>query len=295
MSSPVQIGWIGTGVMGLSMAGHLIRAGHAVRVHSRTRARAEPLVEIGAEWAASPSDAAANAAFIFSMVSMPTDVESVHLGTHGTLCSAQPGAVVIDMSTSTPKLAVQIAERFRERGVGSLDAPVTGGDIGAREARLSIMVGGDAATLSRAEPLLRLMGKTVILHGPAGSGQLAKAINQILIASTMLGVVEGLALARRCGLDPHKVLESVGAGAAGSWTLANLAPRILRGDFAPGFRVEHFVKDLGIALEASDAAGLDLPGTALAHRVYKVAMEAGLADRGTHALAVVHPAAAPAT
>jgi len=291
METPVQVGWIGTGVMGLSMAAHLIRAGHSLRVHSRTRARAEPLIALGADWAASPSDAAADAAFIFSMVSMPADVQSVHLGDAGTLRSAPRDSVLIDMTTSTPALAVQIAERARERGVAALDAPVTGGDVGAREARLSIMVGGDEGTLARAEPLLRVMGKTVILHGPAGSGQLAKAVNQILIASTMVGVVEGLAFARRSGLDPHKVLESVGAGAAGSWTLANLAPRMLRGDFAPGFRIEHFVKDLGIALEASDQAGLNLPGTALAHRVYRDAVDAGLADRGTHALAVVHPAA----
>jgi len=277
--------------MGLSMAGHLIRAGHSLSIHSRTRARAEPLLALGAQWAASPSDAAADAAFLFSMVSMPADVESVHLGPNGTLHSAPRGSVLIDMTTSTPALAAQIAERARAQGVAALDAPVTGGDIGAREARLSIMVGGDEDAFSRAEPLLRLMGKTVIRHGPAGNGQLAKAVNQILIASTMVGVVEGLAFARRSGLDPHKVLESVGAGAAGSWTLANLAPRMLRGDFAPGFRIEHFVKDLGIALEASDQAGLDLPGTALAHRVYTSAVAAGLADRGTHALAVVHPSA----
>ncbi|MBM4008886.1 MAG: NAD(P)-dependent oxidoreductase [Planctomycetes bacterium] len=291
MGTPIRIGWIGTGVMGLSMAGHLIRAGHSLSIHSRTRARAEPLLALGAQWAASPSDAAADAAFLFSMVSMPADVESVHLGPNGTLHSAPRGSVLIDMTTSTPALAAQIAERARAQGVAALDAPVTGGDIGAREARLSIMVGGDEDAFSRAEPLLRLMGKTVIRHGPAGNGQLAKAVNQILIASTMVGVVEGLAFARRSGLDPHKVLESVGAGAAGSWTLANLAPRMLRGDFAPGFRIEHFVKDLGIALEASDQAGLDLPGTALAHRVYTSAVAAGLADRGTHALAVVHPSA----
>jgi len=291
MENPVRIGWIGTGVMGLSMAGHLIRAGYPLRVHSRTRARAEPLLALGAEWAPSPSDAAADAAFTFSMVSMPADVESVHLGGAGTLRTAPRGSVVIDMTTSTPALAAQIAERARARGIAALDAPVTGGDVGAREARLSIMVGGDEDAFARAEPLLRVMGKTVILHGAAGHGQLAKAVNQILIASTMVGVVEGLAFARRSGLDPHKVLESVGAGAAGSWTLTNLAPRMLRGDFAPGFRIEHFVKDLGIALEAGEQAGLDLPGTAFAHRIYRTAIEAGLADRGTHALAVVHPSA----
>jgi 3-hydroxyisobutyrate dehydrogenase len=289
MNTPVHIGWVGTGVMGLSMAGHLIRAGHSLRIHSRTRARAEPLIALGAEWATSPAAAAADAEFIFSMVSMPIDVESVHLGSNGTLDGAKEGAILVDMTTSTPALAVRIAERARARNVSTLDAPVTGGDIGAREARLSIMVGGDAQTLARAEPLLRVMGKTVVLHGPAGSGQLAKAVNQILIASTMVGVVEGLAFARRSGLDPHKVLESVGAGAAGSWTLANLAPRMLKGDFAPGFRIEHFVKDLGIALEVSEQAGLNLPGTALAHQTYKRAMETGLADRGTHALALVHP------
>lgn len=289
MDTPVRIGWIGTGVMGLSMAGHLIRAGHILRIHSRTRARAEPLIALGAQWAESPADAAADASFTFSMVSMPSDVESVHLGSAGTLRTAPRGSIVIDMTTSTPALAAQIETRARERGVAALDAPVTGGDVGAREARLSIMVGGDAEAYARAEPLLRLMGKTVILHGSAGSGQLAKAVNQILIASTMVGVVEGIALARQSALDPQKVLESVGAGAAGSWTLANLAPRMLRGDFAPGFRIEHFVKDLGIALEASEQVGLSLAGTALAHRLYTSAMDAGLADRGTHALAAVHP------
>ncbi len=283
-ATPCEIAWIGIGVMGRSMAGHLLAAGHRLRVHSRTRAKANELVARGARWCDSPAEAADGADLAISIVGMPGDVEAVHLGELGTLAATNPPKVVVDMTTSSPALARTIAERARARGTGAVDAPVSGGDVGARNATLSIMVGGDEAAVAAALPAFERLGKTVVHHGPAGSGQHVKMVNQILIAGTMLGMCEGLRYAESSGLDPEKVLASVGGGAAGSWSIQNLAPRILRGDFEPGFRIDHFLKDLSIALAEARTQGLDLPGLALAERLYRIAVEEGLSGRGTQAL-----------
>jgi 3-hydroxyisobutyrate dehydrogenase len=283
-STKVNIGWIGTGVMGLPMAGHLMAAGHALRVHNRTRAKAQPLLDAGAEWADSPADAAAGVDVVFSMVGFPADVERVHLGGNGTLSARPLPGVIVDMTTTAPELSKRIARAAKERGVGAVDAPVSGGDIGARNATLSIMIGGEAADVDLIRPLLEKLGKNIIHHGPPGAGQHAKMVNQILIATNMIGVCEGLLYARRAGLDPLKVIESVGSGAAGSWSINNLGPRMANRNFEPGFYVEHFIKDLDIALTEAQRMGLELPGLALARRLYENVRELGYARKGTQAL-----------
>ena len=280
----MKIGWIGTGVMGSSMCGHLIDAGHQAAIYSRTRERAEPLLAKGAAWADTPAAAAAEADVTFTMVGFPSDVRAVVLGPEGVLAGAGAGSVVVDMTTSQPSLAQEIAEAASANGVDSLDAPVSGGDVGARNAALSIMVGGDAAVLERVRPLLESMGKTIVHQGPAGAGQHTKMVNQVLIATGMIGVCEALLYAHRAGLDPETVLESVSGGAAGSWSLSNYAPRILRGDFAPGFFVEHFLKDMEIALDEARRLDLSLPGLALAHELYLALRAQGGGRMGTQAL-----------
>jgi 3-hydroxyisobutyrate dehydrogenase len=280
------IGWIGTGVMGVSMAKHLMAAGHSLVIHTRTRARAEPLLAAGAHWAESPLDVAERAEIVCSMVGYPEDVEVTHLGPQGTLSAAKAPALLIDFTTSSPALAQRIAERSAALGTHAIDAPVSGGDIGARNATLSIMCGGTEAAFQAARPVLDLVGKTVVLQGPAGAGQHTKMVNQLLIAGTMLGMAEALSYAKKAGLNPETVLQSVGGGAAASWSLTNLAPRILKSDFAPGFFIEHFLKDLRIALDEARALGLDLPCATAAERTYRALAEAGYARAGTQA--VVH-------
>lgn len=284
--SQATIAWIGTGVMGRSMAGHLLAAGHPVILFSRTRERAEALLAQGATWANSPREAAEQASIVCSMVGYPADVESVHLGSRGTLAATNTPALLIDFTTSGPALARQIAARAAERGIHCLDAPVSGGDIGARNATLSIMCGGSEAAFAAAQPILARVGKTVVRQGEAGAGQHTKMVNQLLIAGTMLGMAEALSYAKRAGLDPETVLQSVGGGAAASWSLANLAPRILKNDFAPGFFIEHFLKDLRIALDEARSMGLNLPCATAAERTYAALAEAGHARSGTQA--VVH-------
>ncbi|MEO8602171.1 MAG: NAD(P)-dependent oxidoreductase [bacterium] len=279
-----RIGWIGTGIMGGPMCGHLLEAGYATTVFTRTAARATALLERGAQWAASPRAVAAASDIIFTIVGYPHDVREVVLGADGTLAGAAPGAVLVDMSTSDPSLARDIAAAAEARGVASLDAPVSGGDVGAREARLSIMVGGPADAFARVQPLFALMGKTIVLQGPAGAGQHTKMVNQITIASNMIGICEALLYARRAGLDPATVLQSIGGGAAASFSLATYAPRMLAGDFAPGFMVEHFIKDLGIALAEARRMQLALPGLALAEQLYVALAAQGHGRQGTHAL-----------
>ena len=285
MDTP-RIGWIGTGVMGRSMAGHLLAAGLPLTVTTRTRAKAEPLLAAGAAWAETPLAVAEASDIVCSNVGMPHDVEEVHLGAHGTLAAAKPPRLVIDLTTSSPALARRIAQAAAAKGVGALDAPVSGGDLGARNATLSIMCGGGAADFATAEPVLAKLGKTIVLQGGPGAGQHTKMVNQLLIAGTMLGLAEGLAYAKRAGLDPATVLTSVGGGAAASWSLANLAPRVLKGDFAPGFFIEHFVKDLRIAIDEARAMGLDLPALRTAEQTYARLCEAGHDKSGTQA--VVH-------
>ncbi len=279
-----RIGWIGTGVMGASMAAHLLAAGHPLSVHTRTRERATALLERGALWAASAAELGATCDVVFTMVGFPADVRDVVLGRDGLLSTARPGSVLVDMTTSEPSLAREIHAAAKERGIESLDAPVSGGDVGARNAALSIMVGGDEETFARVRPLLELLGTTIVHQGPAGSGQHTKMVNQTLIATGMIGVCEALLYAVKAGLDPETVLESVSGGAAGSWSLSNYAPRMLRGDFAPGFFVEHFIKDMGIALEEARRMDLALPGLALAHELYLSLRAQGGGRDGTQAL-----------
>jgi 3-hydroxyisobutyrate dehydrogenase len=280
----VKVGWIGTGVMGASMCGHLLAAGHEVTVYNRTREKAQGLLERGASWADSPAEAAARADAVFTIVGYPADVREVILGEDGVLAGATPGAVIVDMTTSEPSLAVEIAAAAAERGVDALDAPVSGGDVGARNATLSIMVGGDAAALERVRPLLETMGKTIVHQGGPGAGQHTKMVNQTLIATGMIGVCEALLYAYRAGLDLETVLASVAGGAAGSWSLSNYGPRMLAGDFDPGFMVEHFVKDMGIALAEARRMNLSLPGLALAEQLYVALMAQGHGRKGTHSL-----------
>jgi 3-hydroxyisobutyrate dehydrogenase len=279
-----SIAFIGTGVMGRSMAGHLIKAGHTLHVHNRSREKAASLIEQGATWHATPGSAAAAADFVITIVGFPVDVEHVYLGDGGIVASARPGAVLIDMTTSSPALARRIAEAAAARGCAALDAPVSGGDIGAREARLVIMVGGDEAAFAKARPLLEVMGKNIVLQGPAGAGQHTKMANQITIAAAMLAWAEALVYAKRAGLDPARVLESIGGGAATSWSLVNLAPRALAGNFAPGFYVKHFLKDMRIALDSAAELGLDLPGLALAKQLYDRVAAKGWEDCGTQVI-----------
>lgn len=281
----MRIAFVGTGVMGSSMAGHLLAAGHQVAVHTRTRAKAERLLAAGATWAESPAAAADGADAALSMVGYPADVDQVWRGPAGFLAAPRPPGLLVDLTTSDPALARDLAAVAAARGLEALDAPVSGGDRGAREATLSIMVGGSAAGFGLAKPILASMGRTIVLQGGPGAGQLCKLANQVAIASGMVAVCEALAFARATGLDPATVLESISGGAAGSWGLSNLAPRVLRDDFAPGFYVRHFTKDLGLALAAARAAKADLPGLGLAARLYREVEAAGDADLGTQALA----------
>jgi len=279
-----SIGWIGTGVMGSAMCGHLLAAGHPVKVFSRTRQRAEPLVSSGATWASSPAEAAKGADFVITMVGYPSDVREVVLGEEGLLGTAREGATLIDMTTSEPQLAREIFQAAKAKGVGALDAPVSGGDVGARNASLVIMVGGEQEVFDQALPVLQRLGKVVALQGGAGSGQNTKMVNQIAISSGMIGVCEALLYAFRAGLDVMKVIETIGTGAAGSWSLSNYGPRAVKGDFEPGFKVDHFIKDLGIALTEARRMNLSLPGLALAEQFYVSTTAQGMGQKGTHSL-----------
>ena len=244
-----RIGWIGLGVMGSSMCGHLMARGFSLTVHNRTRQKAEALLERGATWADTPRGVAERSDVVFSIVGFPQDVREVMLGTEGALSGSKPGNVLVDMTTSQPSLAQEIHQAAAARGVFSVDAPVSGGDVGAREARLSIMIGGDRSVVEALNPCWEAMGKTIVYQGGPGAGQHAKMVNQVLIATNMIGVCEALLYAHRAGLDLETVMRSVTSGAANSWSLSNLGPRIIQNNFDPGFFVEHFVKDMGIALE----------------------------------------------
>lgn len=279
-----SIAFIGTGVMGRSMAGHLLRAGHTLHVHNRTQDKARALLDAGATWHDTAGGAAAQAEFVISIVGYPRDVEQTYFGPQGILAQARPNTVFIDMTTSSPALARRIADAAAQKGCAALDAPVTGGDVGAREARLVILVGGAEAAFARARPLFEAMGKNIALHGGPGAGQLCKLANQVAIASVMMSWCEALAFARAAGLDPTRVLESIGGGAAGSTAMNVLGPRALRGDFAPGFYVKHFIKDMKLALETAAELKLDLPGLAAAKKLYDLASERGWDDNGTQVL-----------
>jgi 3-hydroxyisobutyrate dehydrogenase len=282
------IGFVGTGVMGRSMAGHLLTAGYALRVHNRTRDKAQVLLDRGAVWCDTPGETALGAVAVITMVGYPADVEQVYLGEGGLIASATPGTLLIDMTTSSPLLAGRIAEAAASASLSALDAPVSGGDVGARDARLTIMVGGEPAAFAEAEPVLHVMGPNVVLQGGPGAGQHTKMSNQLAIAGCMLGVCEALAYAEAAGLDPRRVLDSIGAGSAGSWSLANYAPRMLDGDFAPGFYVKHFIKDMRIARDSARELGIDLPALDLALALYERLAERGGAEQGTHALYMLY-------
>jgi 3-hydroxyisobutyrate dehydrogenase len=279
-----RIGWIGTGVMGRSMSGHLIAAGYQATVYNRTKAKAAELLDRGAKWADSPREVAAVSDIVISIVGFPDDVRGVILGDDGALAAAKSGSIIVDMTTSRPSLAVEIAKRAAEKGVVSIDAPVSGGDVGARNAALSIMIGGDADTIAALEPIWKTMGSKWIRQGGPGAGQHTKMVNQTLIATGMIGVCEALLYGYKAGLDLEKVLESVASGAAGSWSLSNYGPRMIAGNFEPGFFVEHFIKDMGIALEEARRMQLALPGLALAEQLYQAVAAQGYGRNGTHSL-----------
>lgn len=279
-----RIGWIGTGVMGASMCAHLLVAGHRLTVFSRTRDKALALLEKGAVWADTPKAVAQNSDVVFTIVGFPDDVREVFFGDEGVLAGSKTGDTVVDMTTSSPDLARTIHRECSTKGVKALDAPVSGGDVGAREATLAIMVGGDQPVFDAIKPLFEIMGKTIALMGGAGSGQHTKMTNQILIAGTMIGVVESLLYAERAGMDAHQVIDVIGKGAASSWSINTLGRRIADGDFNPGFYIKHFVKDMGIALDEARRIRLSLPGLALVHQFYVAAMAMGWENLGTQGL-----------
>ena len=278
------IGFVGTGVMGRSMAGHLLKAGYRVVVYNRTKASAQDLINLGAVWQDTVAELAARSNVIISMVGYPKDVEEVYLGADGILNHAKRGSYLIDMTTSAPDLAKRIYIEASDLGLYALDAPVSGGDIGAKEARLAIMVGGDEEVFKAMLPIFNCLGKNIVLQGNAGAGQYTKMCNQIAIASNMIGVCEAMAYAQKAGLKPETVLKSIETGAAASFSLSNLAPRMLANNFAPGFYVKHFIKDMTIALDSAKQMGLLTPGLALAKTLYEKLADEGEENSGTQAL-----------
>ncbi len=278
------IGFIGTGVMGKSMAAHLLKAGYTVHIYNRSKEKAKELITEGAIWHDSVSEVAQVADVIITIVGYPRDVEDIYLKEDGIIAKAKKGSYVVDMTTSSPKLAEKIYEKAKEKEIFALDAPVSGGDIGAKNGTLTIMVGGDERAFNELLPIFNVMGKNIVYQGRSGAGQHTKMSNQIAIAANMLGVAEALSYAVKAGLDPEKVLASIGAGAAGSWSLNNLAPRMLKGDFAPGFYIKHFLKDMGIALNSAKELGLNTPALSLAKIIYEDLKAKGEEDSGTQAI-----------
>ena len=282
--SITKVGWIGTGIMGRWMAHHLIKGGIEVEVCTRTASKAAPLLEMGAKWAECPAEMGERCDAVISMVGYPSDVEDVILGESGALKGMSKGKLLIDMSTSNPDLATTIYNTAKDKGVGSIDAPVSGGDVGAKNAALTIFCGGDEPDINRAMPLFNMMGKNITVAGTAGAGQSTKVVNQILIASTILGVSESLFYAEKAGLDLHKTIKAIGAGAAGGFQINNLGPRVVDGDLEPGFVIEHFVKDLGIAVSECERLGITLPGLQSSKKLYEGMIEDGHSKKGTQAL-----------
>ncbi len=278
------IGWIGTGVMGAPMCRHLLNAGYSIRVHNRTHSKADSLVKSGAVWCDTPRQAALNSELIFTIVGYPEDVEQVILGNQGVLEGAEKGSIIVDMTTSTPELAEKIYQSAREKEIDSIDAPVSGGDVGARNGRLAIMAGGDEKAYKRVKPIFDILGENIRHMGGAGKGQHTKMCNQILIAGTMIGVVESLLYAWKTGMDRSEVIEIIGKGAASSWSINNLGTRIADGNYDPGFFIKHFVKDMRIALDEARRMNLSLPGLALAEQFYTSAMALGYENLGTQGL-----------
>ena len=282
LSKP-RVGFIGLGIMGQSMAGHLLAAGHAMTIYNRSPEKTEALVALGAKAVGTPAQVATQSDIVITMVGFPRDVEEIWLGSGGLIAHAK-NALLIDMTTSSPALAIRLADIGSQAGHQVLDAPVSGGDVGAREAKLSIMVGGELTAFEKALPIFNLMGSKVVRMGDPGAGQHTKMSNQIIIASTIMGVSEGLAYAKRAGLDSQALLDCIGGGAAGGFQLNIMGARIAKGDFAPGFFIEHFLKDLGIALHEAEQMGLDLPGATLARKLYDQMANDGHGRLGTQAL-----------
>ena len=282
--STTKLGWVGTGVMGRWMCQHLMDLGYDMTVYNRTQSKTQPLIDAGATWADSPSDVAAASDIIFTIVGFPPDVREVYLGDNGILKGAESGSIIVDMTTTEPSLAQEIYTEAKTQNVSSIDAPVSGGDVGAREARLSIMVGGDEDAVQTIMPLFSAMGKNIVHQGEAGAGQHTKMCNQITISGTMIGVCEGLIYGHKAGLDLETMLSSISGGAAACWSLDNLAPRVLKRDFDPGFFVEHFIKDMSIALDEARKMNLSLPGLALVHQLYTAVQAQGHGRLGTQAL-----------
>ena len=299
--STTRIGWIGTGVMGSSMCGHLLTAGYRVTIHSRTQSKAQSLLDRGAQWAENPRAVATQSDVLFTMVGFPQDVRAVYFDETGVLGGARAGMILVDMTTTQPPLSRDIAAAASLKGLSAIDAPVSGGDVGAKNASLSIMAGGETTSVQAVMPLFELLGKKIVHQGGSGAGQQAKLCNQIVIAGTMVGVCESLLYGHKAGLELNRMLESIRGGAAACWTLDNLAPKILRRNFEPGFFVEHFIKDMGMALEEAKRMGLALPGLTLVHQLYQTVQTLGHGRSGTHALilaleelAEIHVGAPPA-
>src|SRR5690348_7510526 len=279
-----RIGWIGTGVMGRWMCQHAIAKGYAATVYNRSKDKLQPLVEAGAKAAESPRAVAAQSDIVFAIVGFPKDVREVFLGPDGALAGSKPGTILVDMTTSDPSLAKEIHGAAKAKGVHALDAPVSGGDVGAKNAALSIMIGGDKEAVAAVQPVFECMGKTIVHQGGRGAGQHTKMVNQILISSNMVALCEGLLYGYKAGLDLETVFKSVSVGAAGSKALEVLGPRMLARNFEPGFYVEHFIKDMGIALAEAEKMNIALPGLALAKQLYEAVRAQGMGRKGTHAL-----------
>lgn len=284
-----KIGFIGTGVMGTGIINNLLKANYAVTVFNRTKAHAQIALNHGATWANTPQAVAEQADIIFSMVGFPQDVEAIYLGDDGILAGVHAGQTVVDMTTSTPSLAVKISAAAEKLGVQALDAPVSGGDIGAKNGTLTVMIGGDRDTFDALRPIFDTFSQSLNYFGAAGMGQHAKMANQIMIAGTMTGLTEMLVYAKAAGLDLQQVINTVGGGAGANWSMSNYGPRILAGDYTPGFFIKHFVKDLRIALQEADRMGIDLPATKQAKQLYQALVDAGSGDLGTQGLITSYP------
>lgn len=284
MTQKQTIGFVGTGVMGKSMAKHLLNNGYPLHVYTRTKEKAEDLLKAGAVWEDSVESLTKASDVIITIIGTPLDVEEVYLGGKGIIKNAKSGTYIIDMTTSKPSLAVDIYKAAKEKDVYALDAPVSGGDVGAREAKLAIMVGGDKEAFEKMLPIFETMGENIILQGEAGAGQHTKMVNQISIAPAMIGICEALMYAKKAQLDPSTVLESISTGAAGSWSLSNYAPRMIKGDFAPGFAIKHFIKDMKIAQESAKEMNLPTPSLTMALEMYEELANQGEDESGIHAL-----------
>ncbi len=282
--SKTKIGWIGTGVMGSSMCMHLVKKGYKLTIYNRTKRKAKALLDAGAEWAKSPREVAGQSDVVFTIVGFPKDVREVYFGKDGIFEGSDKGKILVDMTTTEPSLAEEIYKEAKKAGASSVDAPVSGGDIGAQSGALSIMVGGDKDTVASVMPLFKLMGKNIVHQGGAGKGQHAKMCNQIMVTGLMIGMCETLLYGYKAGLDLNTMLSSISKGAAACWMLDNLAPRMLKRDFRPGFYVEHYIKDLGIALEEAKRMNLSLPGLALVNQLYVATQAEGYGRKGTQAL-----------